>query len=500
MPATKSGLAKQARFATEVYAMKETLYFYDLETSGVNARKARIMQFAGQRTDMDFNPIGEPHNVLIKITDDILPEPDAVLITGITPQKTIAEGVTEAEFCQTFATEIAKQGTTFVGFNNIRFDDEFMRFLLYRNFYDAYEWQWKNGSSKWDLLDVVRMARALRPDGVTWPKDAKGNPTNRLELLTSANNLGHDNAHDALSDVHATIAVAKLIKEKQPKLFEYLLTMRDKKKVMALVNQNKPFVYVSGKYPGEFEKATIAVNLGSHPDKQGGLVYDLRHDPEEFLSLSPEKLAERWKWKKDAEEARLPVKAIQFNRCPAVAPLTVLDDSVKERLQLDMNGVESNLTTLQNEPKFIEKIYKALTILNKDREQTSLIPDEQAAEASLYQSFVPDGDKRQFDILHQSKPEEIMKFQNTFTDDRLKMMVPHYKARNYPKSLTDEERTAWESYRSTALTSGGEQSSLARFGARLAILSTKEDATDEQRYLLEELNLYAQSILPNLEG
>src|SRR5476649_2087312 len=96
-------------------------YFYDLETSGFNPRGARIMQFAGQRTDMNLQPIGEPDNLLIKMTADILPEPDAVLIHGNTPQKTIAEGISEAEFAKYLATKVFTPDTIAVGFNNIRF-------------------------------------------------------------------------------------------------------------------------------------------------------------------------------------------------------------------------------------------------------------------------------------------------------------------------------------------------------------------------------------------
>ncbi|MEK7153130.1 MAG: exodeoxyribonuclease I, partial [Patescibacteria group bacterium] len=198
-----------------------SFFFYDLETSGFGSREARIMQFAGQRTDMQLNPIGEPANVFIRLTEDILPDPDAVLVTGITPQAAIADGITEAEFLKLFTEDIAVPYTIFVGFNTVRFDDEFVRCLHYRNFYDPYEWQWQDGRSRWDLLDLVRMTRALRPEGIEWPFDIKGNPTNRLELLTALNKLEHEHAHDALSDVEATIAVARLVRNKQEKLFDF---------------------------------------------------------------------------------------------------------------------------------------------------------------------------------------------------------------------------------------------------------------------------------------
>lgn len=200
-----------------------TFFFYDLETSGLDPRRHRIMQFAGQRTDMDLQPVGKPVNILVSLSEEVLPDPGAILVTGITPQKTREEGYSEAEFLKLLHDQVVTPGTIIAGFNSVRFDDEFMRYTLYRNFYDPYEWQWKDECSRWDMLDVVRMTRALRPEGIDWPVDAEGNPTNRLELITARNGLAHENAHDALSDVFALIDVARLIKTKQPKLFEYLL-------------------------------------------------------------------------------------------------------------------------------------------------------------------------------------------------------------------------------------------------------------------------------------
>ena len=192
--------------------MAQTLFFYDLETSGLSARDDRIMQFAGIRTDMDLQPIGEPYNFLVTLNDDTLPSPDALMVTGITPQKTLEEGYSEAECARMVSEEIFTPGTIAVGFNNVRFDDEFIRVLLWRNYYGPYEWAYQDGRSRWDLLDVVRLVRALRPEGINWPV-VDGKPTNRLELLSKENNLEHTHAHDALSDVEALIGVAKLIRD-----------------------------------------------------------------------------------------------------------------------------------------------------------------------------------------------------------------------------------------------------------------------------------------------
>lgn len=285
-------------------APEPSLYFYDLETSGFDPRSARIVQFAGQRTDLQMNPIGEPLNVLVKLTPDILPNPDATLVTGITPQQTLADGVTEAEFLKLFYEDAYQPNTTFMGFNSIRFDDEFMRFINYRNFYDAYEWQWKDGCSRWDLLDVVRMTRALRPTGITWPFASDGKPANRLEFLTTVNKLSHENAHDALSDVHATIAVAKLVHDQQPDLFKFLYEHRTKAKVKEIVDTATPFVYTTGKYSSEWLHTSAAIKLASHPNQDAALIYDLRFDPADFIDKTPEQLAEHWRYSKDPDHVR----------------------------------------------------------------------------------------------------------------------------------------------------------------------------------------------------
>jgi exodeoxyribonuclease-1 len=480
--------------------MAHSFYFYDLETSGINPRESRIMQFAGQRTDLDLNPIGEPHNILIALSDDILPDPDAILITGITPQHTQAEGTTEADFLKTFEEEITTPGTIFVGYNTIRFDDEFMRYLHYRNFYDPYVWQWKDDRSRWDLLDVVRMTRALRPEGITWPVDSEGKPTNRLELITAQNGLDHSHAHDALSDVNATIDLAKLLRSHQPKLFDYLLSIRDKKSVKSLAETNKPFVYCSGKYANEYQKAAVVTRLVDHPKKSGTLVYDLRFDPEMFQNMTVDELVIAWAWQAPEDRRddapRLPIKTMQFNRCPAVAPLAVLDEDCQERLHIDMKTVESNLQKLRADTAFSGKVLKALEIMD-GKQQARFAGEPKTVDAQLYDGFMSDQDHSVMEDVRTVKPDELAPLISKCHDERLKKLLPLYKARNYPRKLSLEERMAWETHRADYLMAGGQESRLSKYFERIKTLSAKPDLTDDQKFLLEDLTLYGQSIVPS---
>lgn len=474
----------------------QTLYFYDLETSGVNPREARVMQFAGQRTGLNLEPIGEPHNIIIRLSEEVVPDPDAILITGITPQQTHEEGINEAEFLTTFANEIATPDTIFVGFNTIRFDDEFIRYMHYRNFYDPYAWQWRDGRSRWDLLDLVRMTRALRPDGLQWPFDPSGKPTNRLELLTAVNNLSHVGAHDALSDVRATISLAQLLRTKQPKLFDYLLNTRTKEAVKNFVQSNDMFIYSSGKYANEFEKTTVVTRIADHPKKNGVLVYDLRFDPTPFLDMSTDKLAKAWEWKSaDSEEPRLPIKLMQFNRCPAIAPLGVLDESSKKRLGIDLDVIQNNQAMLQSNTAWPKRLFEALDILDK-AQQARLFSDQKNVDAQLYDGFFDDHDRDISNRILAADAEKLPTFQNSFHDDRLNQLLLLYQARNFPKSLTDTQRSEWEKVVHTRLFNGGEKSKIARYFQRIDELEESKRLTKKQKILLEDLRLYGQSLLP----
>lgn len=466
----------------------QTYFFYDLETSGLNARFDRIMQFAGQRTDAELNPIGEAYNVLIKLNDDTLPSPEAALVTGITPQQTQADGLTEAEFARFMIDDICLADTMTVGFNNIRFDDEFIRSLLWRNFHDPYEWCWKNGCSRWDILDVVRITRALRPDGIEWPV-VDGKATNRLELLTKLNGIEHVSAHDALSDVDATIAVARLIKEKQPQLFDYLLDMRDKKRVMKLINLATPvpFVYTSGRYEEQYHKTTVAYPLA--PGLNGTvIVYDLRYDPSPWIERSPADLKKTltapWEERKSDGFVPLPVKELHYNRAPAVAPLGVLGHGGGwERIGLEQDTIEKHRRLLMAAPEFAENIRQVCS-------EKPAFPSVTEPEARLYDGFLSDHDRLRVETVRNATVHDLTNLHPEFQDNRLAELFLHYKARNFPKTLSDDEAAEWETWRADRI-----NRQLPAFTKSLQKLAA--ETTDEgKQFILQELQLWAESILP----
>ena len=479
----------------------KTFFFYDLETSGFSPQNDRIMQFAGQRTDENFNRICEPVNILVRLNDDVLPSPSALMVTKISPQKTVEEGYTEAEFAKMLVEEYFTPDTVIIGYNNVRFDDIHIQHLLWRNFYPPYDWQWKEGRSRWDLLDVVRMIRALRPEGINWPfienkETGEKFASNKLELLTKENGISHENAHDALSDVDGLIDVVRLLKEKQPQIFNYLLKMRSKNEVQKMINLEspKPFVYTSGRFSVEFEKTTIAFPIAPAKNKNV-IVWDLRFSPKDFLDWSAEQILENitadFETRSQADFKPIAAKILQYNKCPAVASVGVLNDENKERLKIDLGEIQKNLDILRKNPHFAENLRTAFEKKSEVfRDKNS--KDTLSPEARLFEGFVSRSDDIKIEAVRNSSTRELADFHPDFSDERLSGLLLHYKARSFPKSLSSQEKEIWEEYRAKNI-----QKMMPKFIQEFQEIVARQDLSSKEEFILEEIKLWLENIMPD---
>ena len=482
--------------------MIRTFYWHDYETFGVDPVHDRPSQFAGVRTDADLNIIEDPLVIYCKPSDDYLPAPQACLITGITPQKALEDGFPEAEFIAQINEAFSQPGTCAVGYNSLRFDDEVTRHTLYRNLRDPYAREWQNGNSRWDIIDMVRLTYALRPEGITWPKKEDGSPSFKLEELTKANGIAHEAAHDAMSDVLATIAVAKLIREKQPKLYDFVLNNKDKHSARQLLDVAgiKPVFHISGKYPARRGSCALVAPLAEHPtNKNEVLVYDLREDPSELIAATPEQIRERV-FTSQAELGegvnRFPLKSIQVNKCPVLAPANMLSTLSKERLaELELDGevLRANLAKLRKAPDLPARIAEAFNQGFEGSDWTD--PDEQ-----LYSGgFISKTDREKLDWLLSKPVEELGNDAENlrFEDDRLPEMLFRYRARNYPATLNGEEMERWEEFRSQRLMQPKKGwRSFEAYGLELQKLAQEHADNPTKIQILEDLHLYGEALMP----
>jgi len=467
-----------------------SIFWYDYETTGINPRSDRALQVAGIRTDAELNEIDEPVNLYCRPSEDILPHPAACMITGITPQQLATQGLVEADFMTRVHAQLSLPGTCGAGYNTLRFDDEVTRYSLYRNFFDPYAREWQGGNSRWDLIDVVRAAYALRPQGIVWPEE-DGRVTLKLERLTAANGIDHGHAHEALSDVRATIALARLIREKQPKLYDWLFQLRSKQRVMDQIRLLQPMVHISGRFSAARHYLGVVLPLAWHPRNRNALIVcDLSQDPQPLFDLDAETLRQQLYIRhEERAEGQLPVplKLIHVNRCPVVAPLKVLRGEDQKRLQLDMAIYEARGQQLSEAQEVWRDKVQAL-YAGED-----FAPSEDP-EQQLYDGFIGDRDRRLCEQVRTAEPEQLARGQWPFDDERLPELLFRYRARNFPTSLSEEEQQRWRTFCRQRLSEAawGAPNTLADFTEHL--MKCLPNATPAQRQVLEQWQDYALSL------
>jgi len=476
-----------------------TFLWHDYETFGATPRRDRPAQFAAIRTDAELNEIGEPIMLYCQPAPDFLPDPQSCLITGIVPQHCLEHGVPEHEFARTIEAAFSEPNTIGVGYNTIRFDDEVTRFLFWRNLIDPYAREWQNGCGRWDLLDVVRMTYALRPEGIEWPRREDGKPSFRLEHLTAANGLSHESAHDALSDVHATIALARLIRQKQPKLFDFCLELRRKDRVAAEMGLHldpavrQPFLHVSGMFPVEYGCLGLVFPLAQHPtNKNEILVWDCRHDPSELFDLDVETIRMRM-FTRSSElpegVTRLPIKSVHLNKSPMlVGNLKTLQPALATRWDIDLERGRAHAALAaggRNMAAIWAEVFK------KPTGAMRMDVDE-----DLYGGFVGNADRRKLDSLRMEKPAALASMRPSFEDERLSDLLFRYRARNFPQTLSENERELWEAHRAARLFEGeGGARTVDQLFMEIDTLSETADERGEE--ILGALYDYAEGIAPN---
>lgn len=472
-----------------------TILWHDYETWGANPQKDFPCQFAGIRTDLSLNVIGEPVMLYSQIPNDCLPNPMACLITGITPQKSLQAGVTEREFAAAIQSEFSQSNTCVAGYNSIRFDDEVSRYTFYRNFYDPYAREWQNGNSRWDIIDLARACYALRPEGIEWPTKEDGSPSFKLEDLSAANNIQHQDAHDAMSDVYATISLAKLIKHAQPKLYDYVFELRQKKKVLELINceQLVPLVHVSSKISAEHGGCTWIVPIGYHPvNRNAVIVLNLAYDPSPLFELSAEQIKQKLYTPTtmlEPGEQRLPIKLVHVNKCPVLAPAKTLTAENAERLNIDRQQCLANLQKIKNHDSLLAKLHQ---VYSESERQTEIDPEH-----ALYSGgFFSSADKFLMDKVVNASVEELTELSLPFEDPRLNTLLFRYRARNAPQSLSQAEMEKWQRYRQFKLTDESSQASmkLPEFLLQLEQLSEEYANYPDKLTILKALYSYANNL------
>ncbi len=492
--------------------VEPTFFWHDYETFGKSPRRDRPAQFAGIRTDLELNEVDAPVMLHCQPAPDYLPDPESCLLTGILPQHCLAQGVPEHAFASAIEAQLARPGTIGVGYNSIRFDDEVTRFLFWRNLIEPYAREYKDQCGRWDLLDVLRCCHALRPEGIEWPTHREGpmagRPSFKLEHLSAANGLSHEAAHDALSDVRATIALARRVRQAQPRLWDFCLKLRKKDAVLQEIGIGRPFLHVSGMYGTERGGIAIVWPLAPHPTNKNELiVWDLSQDPSELFTLDAPTIRQRLYTRADELPegiTRLPLKTIHLNKSPVViGNLKVLTAERAQHWGIDVERCLAHAEIAARQGASMAGIWPdvyARPVAGASADGAG--PAVTDVDEDLYGGFLSNDDRRTLERLRALRPDELADRladkRPAFQDDRLDELVFRWRARNFPATLSDSEQARWEALRQSRLIEGaGGVQTLEQFFERIDTLGAALADDDERgQDILGALYDYAEQIAP----
>ena len=474
--------------------MKKTYLWYDYETFGSDPRRDRISQFAGIRTDMNFKVVDEMV-YYCKLAEDYLPNPEASLITGITPQEANEKGITENELAAILFKEFTKEGTVTVGYNSIKFDDEITRNLFYRTFRDPYEREWKNNCSRWDFMRAVLGVYVMKPELLKWPLKEDGRPSFRLEELSEANGISHENAHDAKSDVYATIGLAELLSRKSSVIFNYFFNLREKEFVKSELSKDELFLHIDFGYGYEKGYASLIFKIGDFSkrgDKNAFLFVDVLSDIEVIENMSSKEMKEYLYYTNERLEEigkkRPGLKQIRINQSPLIIPYEGLRENPQflKRLTVNLKEKVEKLKKLSSKRKD-----ELLSVFLREEDDQETDPD-----LDIYGSFASQWDKNEMVAFHKENYEYVPRFK----DKKYKEMYFRFLGRNMPETFTEEEKSRWKEHCYEFISKEREGfQNLSSLKIEIEELRKKHRGNIEKTRIIEDIKEYAEELEKKLK-
>lgn len=474
-------------------AASNSFYWYDLETTGLQSRLDRITQFAGQRTDMDLNPQDDPFVTYIQVPPEVLPDPESSLITGITPQRLLAEGISEWEAINQIHAQLSQPDTCTIGYNNLSFDDEFVRFTLFRNLFPPYKHEFSRGNSRFDLYTVVKAVAAMRPDRIQWPTNDEGVISPTLSALAEANGIDASGAHDAYTDVRMSIEVARLIKQAEPRMWAYLFDHRSRQAIESVLNDGSRFYLHVGSVYGAKRRFAAPVRVLATNPRIGTrvLVADLTADLRMLESATPEELNQaRFMSKEEAEASkrtRLALNEVATNKCPVFVGLDALGDALADRLQVDVDTLNHNIELIERlEPQDLESRLHEMMRIPHDRPETDASLD---ASERLYDGFIDRKDERICQAIHDAIEHDLPWPDETSDDDRIRELTDRLQYLHRPDDAPEMSEKHRDFVKSML---ARKQTGLPGRRARIKELRNTQ-LTTEQEQILNDVETYIEN-------
>ena len=478
-------------------------FFYDTETTGLD-HTSQILQFGGILTDGDFNEIKRIERFCLP-RPDVIPAVGAYLTHQIPLSEVIEKGVPEPEFARDMYSDMTEMGRTCsAGYNTHKFDDNRLRETFFRTNVDPYKREYVAENSRFDVFKMMKAVYALRPELINWPEpNEDGYTPMKLEMIAPLNDVVQTRAHDAMSDVEATIGVAKLVKDQDPKFFDYCLKLRNKSFAGDVI-YNRPFMLVGEHVPQTRNYTCIGVPLCQHPvNKSSTICLDMGRVDEEtmdrILSTPAENLIEEI-FNPDFEK-RLPIFEVKVNQLPFVFTPAILKNNqeLADRAGIDFNETMNQIQTLQNDERFNQLRLHAFEGYKHQNFETNDVYSK------IYDGFTKDWDRKKLLNLSTEDYGSWCSIADTVnSDNRIKPLTVRAVGNIDVDLLPEKEAVEfkqWMGKRYNDLT-GEYGETLPKFWVDAKEALESEETSEHQKSIVKELvehtDFYAKEYAPEI--
>ena len=394
--------------------------FYDFETSSSNKFWGQIIQIGAILTNDNLEEL-DRYEARSRLSPGIIPEAMSLIVNKSSPKILKSSNLSHYQMVRQFIETLKKWGkATYIGFNSVDFDEEFLRNTLFKTLEYPYLTN-TNGNARGDLLGLARAANLYYPNTLKNPVSEKGNAVYKLEKMAPLNGIKHNNAHDAIGDVIATLGVAKIISNKARTVWEASQLTTDKNRTLEIIK--KELYFCTNEYFYGKSRPYVQTFVCQHPKYQWPKCFDLKHDPNIYLNLPISDLKEQM-----GKNPKF-LRTVRHNKHPIIMNPSYSKGFEEYKLLGDAK-LKERADLIKKNKKFAENVSLILQEEAEEKEQ-SKSQEDIYEEESIYLRHTPNEDNKVMTLFHKAEWDEKLSIIDKFKDQRL-----HY----FGKKLIYEEK------------------------------------------------------------
>jgi exodeoxyribonuclease-1 len=405
-----------------------TFVFYDTETTGTDTAFDQILQFGAIRTDDDLNET-DRFEIRCRLLPHVVPAPMALKVTGI-DLKVLMDPALPSHYeaiRQVYAKLSDWSPSVFVGFNSISFDENLLRQAFYQTLQPIYLTN-TSGNTRADMLRIAHAVAAYAPNAIAIPLEDSGKQVFKLDQLSPANGFDHENAHDAMGDVEATIHLAKLIRDRAPEVWGRMMQLSRKQDTANILKEEE--ILCLTQYFGGRAHNRYVTQCGADPTYDASrAVFDLNQDPEPYLDMTIEELVH------EMNKSPAVIRAVRTNAQPILMPYTEAPGALRE-VSLPIEGLGERARMIATNADFRRRVGEALANRYPEKDPSPHV------EQQIYDGFASSGDQVLMHRFHDVPWEDRLGVAMEMADLRMRRIAQRLIYFERPEVLPEKTRAA----------------------------------------------------------